>query len=225
MGGSAIVRSLSWFVLLGLLVFGSAGTLAWPQAWVFLALFISCSIALGLWLKQADPELLAERMKSPLSAEQSLRERVVIVMLLVWFAVWLVIMGLDVRFGWSAGVPVWAEVLGAVLIVVAFWGWVRVLQANRFASVQVRVQSERGQTVASNGPYAIVRHPMYSFALLLMIGTPLLLGAWWGLVGSLVAVLLLAARTLGEEAVLLKGLPGYREYTKKVRFRLLPWIW
>jgi protein-S-isoprenylcysteine O-methyltransferase Ste14 len=89
----------------------------------------------------------------------------------------------------------------------------------------VRVQSERGQIVASNGPYAIVRHPMYSFALLLMIGTPLLLGAWWGLVGSLVAILLLAARTLGEEDVLLKGLPGYREYTKKVRFRLLPWIW
>jgi len=225
MGGSAIVRSVSWFVLLGLLVFGSAGTLAWPQAWVFLALFISCSIALGLWLKQADPELLAERMKSPLSGEQTLRERVVIVMLLIWFAVWLVIMGLDFRFGWSGSVPVWAEMLGAVLIVVAFWGWVRVLQANRFASVQVRVQSERGQIVASNGPYAIVRHPMYSFALLLMIGTPLLLGAWWGLVGSLVAILLLAARTLGEEDVLLKGLPGYREYTKKVRFRLLPWIW
>jgi protein-S-isoprenylcysteine O-methyltransferase Ste14 len=180
---------------------------------------------MGVWLKRTDPELLAERMKSPFSGDQSLRDRIVIVLVMVWFAVWLVVMGLDVRFGWSGGVPVWAEVLGAVLILAAFWGWVRVLQANRFASPQVRVQPERGQSVASSGPYAVVRHPMYSFALLLMIGAPLLLSAWWGLVASLVALLLLAARTLGEEAVLLTGLAGYREYTEKVRFRLLPWIW
>jgi protein-S-isoprenylcysteine O-methyltransferase Ste14 len=180
---------------------------------------------MGVWLKRTDPELLAERMKSPFSGDQSLRDRIVIVLVMVWFAVWLVVMGLDARFGWSGGVPVWAEVLGVVLILAAFWGWVRVLQANRFASVQVRVQSERGQSVASSGPYAVVRHPMYSFALLLMIGAPLLLSAWWGLVASLVAFPLLAARTLGEEAVLLTGLAGYREYTEKVRFRLLPWIW
>jgi protein-S-isoprenylcysteine O-methyltransferase Ste14 len=225
MRGLAVVRSATWFILLGLILFGSAGTLAWPQAWVFLALFILCSVAMGLWLKRADPELLAERMKSPLSGDQSLRDRVVVVVLMVWFAVWLAVMGLDIRFGWSGGVPAWAEVLGAVLIVAAFWGWARVLQANRFASVQVRLQSERGQSVVSSGPYAVVRHPMYSFVLLLMIGAPLLLSAWWGLVASLAALPLLAARTLGEEAVLLTGLTGYREYTEKVRFRLLPWIW
>jgi protein-S-isoprenylcysteine O-methyltransferase Ste14 len=220
-----VVRSAAWFVLLGLILFGSAGTLAWPQGWIFLAIFVSSSVALGIWLKQTDPELLAERMKSPLSGDQGLRDRIVIVVIMVWFVVWLVIMGLDVRFGWSGPAPFWVEGLGAVLILAAFWGWVRVLDANRFASVQVRVQSERGQTVASSGPYAVVRHPMYSFTLLLMIGAPLLLGAWWGLVGSLVALPLLAARTLGEEAVLLEGLPGYRDYTEKVRFRLLPWIW
>jgi protein-S-isoprenylcysteine O-methyltransferase Ste14 len=225
MCGPAVVRSLTWFVLLGLTLFGSAGTLAWPQAWVFLALFILCSAAMGLWLKRTDPELLAERMKSPLSGDQSLRDRVVIMVIMVWFVVRLIVMGLDVRFGWSGGVPVWAEMLGAVLIIAAIWGWARVLQANRFASVQVRVQSERGQSVASSGPYAVVRHPMYSFALLLMMGAPLLLSAWWGLAASLVALPLLAARTLGEEAVLLTGLTGYREYTKKVRVRLLPWIW
>jgi protein-S-isoprenylcysteine O-methyltransferase Ste14 len=180
---------------------------------------------MGLWLRWSDPELLAERMKSPLNGDQRPRDRVVTVMVMVWFATWLVVMGLDVRFGWSGGVPRWAEVVGAVLILTAFWGWVRVLQANRFASVQVRVQAERGQSVASSGPYAVVRHPMYSFALLLMIGTPLLLSSWWGLVGSIVAFPLLAARALGEEAVLITGLTGYREYTEKVRFRLLPWIW
>jgi protein-S-isoprenylcysteine O-methyltransferase Ste14 len=224
MRGPTVVRSVTSFVLLGLILFGSAGTLAWPQAWVFLAFFILCSVGMGLWLMRTDPELLAERMKSPFSGDQSLRDRIVIAVLMVWFAVWLVVMGLDVRFGRSSDVPVWAEVLGAVLILAAFWGWVRVLQANRFASVQVRVQAERGQSVASTGPYAVVRHPMYSFALLLMVGAPLLLSAWWGLVASLVAFPLLVARTLGEEAVLLTGLAGYREYTEKVRFRLLPWI-
>ena len=99
MQGPAIVRSVTWFVFLGLILFGSAGTLAWPQAWVFLALFIVCSVAMGLWLKRTDPELLAERMKSPLSGDQSLRDRVVIVMVMIWFAVWLVVMGLDVRLG------------------------------------------------------------------------------------------------------------------------------
>ena len=170
MRGPAVVRSVISFVLLGLILFGSAGTLAWPQAWVFLALFILCSVGMGVWLKRTDPELLAERMKSPFSGDQSLRDRIVIVLVMVWFAVWLVVMGLDVRFGWSGAVPVWAEVLGAVLILAAFWGWVRVLQANRFASPQVRVQPERGQRVASSGPYAIVRHPMYSFASALASG-------------------------------------------------------
>jgi protein-S-isoprenylcysteine O-methyltransferase Ste14 len=178
------------------ILFGSAGTLVWPQAWVFLAHFISCSVAMGLWLERTDPELLVERMKSPFSGEQSLRDRIMIVVFMGWFAVWLVVMGLDVRFGWSGGVPSGGEILGAVLILAAIWGWVRVLHANRFASVQVRVQSERGQSVASSGSYAVMRHPMYSFALLLMIGAPLLLSAWWGLAASVVALPLLAARSL-----------------------------
>ncbi|MBO0710835.1 MAG: isoprenylcysteine carboxylmethyltransferase family protein [Acetobacteraceae bacterium] len=221
----AVAGSGVWFVLVVLILFGSAGTLAWPQAWVFLALFIALSTALGLWLRRTDPELFEERMKSPVSADQRPRDRVIVLAILAWFVLWLAVMGLDVRFGWSVPVPAWAEALGAVLVVVAFWGWVRVLAANRFASVKVRVQSERGQSVASTGPYALVRHPMYAFSLLLMIGAPLLLNALWGLAGIVVAVPLLAVRALGEEAVLLDGLPGYRSYAETVRFRLLPGIW
>jgi protein-S-isoprenylcysteine O-methyltransferase Ste14 len=117
------------------------------------------------------------------------------------------------------------QAFGAALVVVAFWGFASVLRANSFAAITVRVQGERGQTVVSTGPYAVVRHPMYAYALLLMVGAPLLLGSLWGLAGLVVFLPLLAARALGEEAVLTEGLPGYRDYASRVRSRLLPGIW
>lgn len=211
--------------LLGLLLFLPAGTLAWPQAWVFLAIFIGCSVGIGVWLLKTDTDLLAERMKSPLSPDQKPRDRTVMVVLAIGFVVWFVFMALDARrFAWSH-TPPWAQMLGALLIVAAFYGWFLVLRTNRFAATTVRLQEERGQTVISTGPYALVRHPMYSYALLLMIGTPLLLGSLWGLLGLLLFVPLLGLRALGEEAMLMDGLPGYRNYAAKVRFRLLPGIW
>jgi protein-S-isoprenylcysteine O-methyltransferase Ste14 len=221
----AVVQNLAFTVLLGLMLFLPAGTLAWPQGWIFLALFVGCSQATGLWLLKRDPALLAERMKSPFSADQRPRDRAIIVAIMALLCAWIVFMPLDARrFGWSH-TPPWAQVIGAVLIVAAFWGWVGVLRANSFASVKVRVQQERGQTVISTGPYAVVRHPMYSYVLLLLIGAPLLLGSLWGLLGLVVVVPLLAARALGEEEVLMDGLPGYREYATRVRFRLVPGIW
>ena len=113
----------------------------------------------------------------------------------------------------------------ALMILVAFIGWVGVLAANSFAATQVRLQPERGQRVISTGPYGVVRHPMYAYSLLLMIGAPLLLGSLWGLLGLALFVPLLAARLLGEEAMLMEGLPGYRDYAAKVRFRLVPGVW
>jgi protein-S-isoprenylcysteine O-methyltransferase Ste14 len=221
----AVVQNLTFTVLLGALLFLPAGTLAWPQGWIFLVLFVACSQATGLWLLKTDPALLAERMKSPFSADQRPRDRAIIVVIMVFLCAWLVFMPLDARrFGWSH-TPLWAQVIGAVLIVAAFWGWVGVLRANSFASVKVRVQQERGQTVISTGPYAVVRHPMYGYVLPLLVGTPLLLGSLWGLLGIVVVMPLLAARALGEEDVLMDGLPGYRDYAAKVRFRLVPGIW
>lgn len=220
-----VVHTLAFVVLLGLLLFLPAGTLAWPQAWVFMALFIGCSEAIGVWLKKSDPALLAARMKSPLSADQKPSDRAVMGAILVVFCGWFVFMAIDARrFGWSH-TPLWAQALGAALIVGAFYGWIGVLRANSFAAVTVRLQKERGQTVISTGPYAVVRHPMYSYAVLLMIGAPLLLGSLWGLLGVVVLLPLLAARALGEEVMLMDGLPGYREYAAKVRFRLLPGVW
>jgi protein-S-isoprenylcysteine O-methyltransferase Ste14 len=208
-----------------LLLFVPAGTLVWPQAWGFLALFVACGAATGVWLRKTNPDLLAERMKSPLSAGQKPRDRAVMAAILIGMAGWLVFMALDARrFGWSH-TPLWAQGLGAALIVGAFYGWMGVLRANSFAAVQVRLQQERGQTVISSGPYAVVRHPMYAYAVLLFVGAPLLLGSLWGLAGLVLLMPLLAARALGEEAMLIDGLPGYREYAAKVRFRLIPGVW
>ena len=134
-------------------------------------------------------------------------------------------MALDARrFGWSH-TPLWAQMLGAGLIVAAFWGWFRVLRANSFATTTIQLQRERGQTVVTTGPYAVVRHPMYAYDILLLLGAPLLLGSLWGLAALVVFVPLLAARALGEEALLLARLPGYADYARKVRFRLAPGIW
>ncbi|MBN9562654.1 MAG: isoprenylcysteine carboxylmethyltransferase family protein [Alphaproteobacteria bacterium] len=221
----AVVQNLAFAVIFALLLFLPAGTWAWPQGWIFLAIFFGCSQATGLWLRKTNPALLAERMKSPFSADQRPLDRAIIVAIMVCLCAWLVFMPLDAcRFGWSH-TPLWAQVIGAVLILGAFWGWVGVLRANSFASVKVRVQQERGQTVVSTGPYAIVRHPMYSYVLPLLIGTPLLLGSLWGLLGVAIVMPLLALRALGEEAVLKDGLPGYRAYADKVRFRLIPGLW
>jgi protein-S-isoprenylcysteine O-methyltransferase Ste14 len=220
-----IARSVGFAVVLGVLLFLPAGTLAWPQAWVFIILFNGSGLAVGVWLMKADPGLLASRMKSPLSREQKERDRAVMAVLLGIFCGWFVLMALDARrFSWSM-TPLWAQVLGAVLISVAFLGWIWVLQANSFAAVTIGLQRERGQAVISSGPYARVRHPMYSYSLLLMIGAPLLLGSLWGLIGLLLFVPLLAARIVGEEAVLRDGLAGYPEYVAKVRFRLVPGVW
>ena len=226
----AIIRSMliqtGVSLVLGiLLLFLPAGTLAWPQGWIFLALFFGCSQATGLWLLRRDPALLAERMKSPFSTDQKLRDRVVIGAILLGMCLWLVFMALDARrFGWSH-VPSWVEAIGAALILGAFYAWTGVLRENTFATVAVRLQAERGQTVISTGPYAVVRHPMYADALFFMIGVPLLLGSWWGLLGVVLLMPLLVLRVLGEEAMLMDGLPGYREYAAKVRFRLVPGIW
>lgn len=222
---SMILQTTGALTLSAFLMFLPAGTFAWPQGWLFLALFFGLSQAMGLWLLRTDPALLAARMRSPLSGDQAPRDRVVIVAILAGFVAWLVFMALDAkRFGWSHA-PAWAQVVGAVLIVAAFWGWMEVLRVNTFAATTIQLQAERGQTVISSGPYALVRHPMYAFALFLMVGAPLLLGSLWGLAWLGLFVPLLAARALGEEVMLTAGLEGYADYARRVRFRMVPGIW
>jgi protein-S-isoprenylcysteine O-methyltransferase Ste14 len=222
---SMVVQSITGLIASALLLFLPAGTLAWPQGWAFLLLFFASSEATGLWLARHDPALLAERMKSPVTADQKPRDRAVMIVIFVAFIGWIAFMALDARrFRWSQ-TPLWAQILGGCLMVAAFWGWFRVLQTNSFAATTIRLQADRGQTVITKGPYAVVRHPMYACTILFMVGSPLLLGSLWGLAGLVLFLPLMAARAMGEEAMLLEGLAGYADYRRKVRFRLIPGIW
>ena len=225
MSPGTIAQSLALNLILILLLFGGAGTLAWPEAWIFIVVFNVGTQATGIWLARHDPELLAERRKTPADRGQKPRDRVAMAGLLVVTAAWLVLMAFDARrFAWSH-VPVRLEAIGALLIIVVFFAWIGVLRANSFASARVRLQPERGQTVATTGPYAFVRHPMYSYTLLFLLGLPLLLGSLWGIPMALVFVAMLVTRTVGEEKMLNDGLPGYREYAARVHYRLVPGVW
>jgi len=228
--GAKLIPKLLLQIVLMLLVFaailfGAAGTGDWPTGWAFLGLFAVLTLAISLWLAGVDPGLLAERMKSPVQKGQKPWDRLFLLVVAVGYFAWLALMAWDARrMAWSH-IPVGVQVAGALLIVASFLGIAWVYRTNSFAAPVIRIQAERRQTVVSSGPYAVVRHPMYAFALLQFVGGPLMLGSWWGLAGVAPIVLALAARTLGEERMLRAELPGYEDYARRVRWRYAPGIW
>jgi protein-S-isoprenylcysteine O-methyltransferase Ste14 len=210
--------------VMGAVLFGAAGALDWAGGWYFLSLFTALSVAVSLWLLKADPALLEERLKPVVRTEQKPWDRVFMAFAGLGFLGWLALMGIDARMGWSHAPPL-AQVAGAALLIASFVGIAWVYRENSFASPVVRIQRERGQGVVSTGPYAIVRHPMYAFALLMFIGAPLLAGSWWAIAFAPIAALGLAIRTLGEERMLKAELPGYEAYARRVRWRFAPGLW
>ncbi len=220
-----------WFALLatdgviGALLFGAAGTLHWPAAWVFLVEVTGSTIALTVAMARNDPALLAERMKPPLQREQAPFDRILMPLLLVLFPLWLILMGLDAgRFHWSA-VPVWLQALGGVTFLGAMWIVHLAVRSNTFAAPVVKIATDRGQHVISAGPYAIVRHPMYAGVLVYFGSVPLLLGSWYGCAGAIVLGALVALRAVLEERELTQKLEGYAAYAAQVRYRLVPFLW
>ena len=206
------------------LLFGAAGTLRWPAAWAYLVLFFSLTVGLMLWLARYNPALLAERMKPPIQQGQPLWDRVLLLVLIALFPAWLVVMGLDVRFGWSA-VPIWLQWAGAAGVVLSLWVMGLVFRENTFLAPVVRIQAERGHSVVSTGPYAVVRHPLYTAALVWLAASALMLGSWWGLAAGGLVWLVLAIRTVLEDRELHRSLPGYADYARRVRYRLVPLLW
>ena len=220
-----IQKSVTGFAIMLVLLFVPAGTLAWPAGWALLIEFSIASTLITRWLLRHNPELLAERMAPLIQRDQKPWDKVLMTAFLFLWCAWLVVMSLDAaRFGWSH-VSLWLQALGAVAIAVGMYITFLTMRANTFASPVVKIQAARGHRVVSDGPYAIVRHPMYGGALLLIAGIPLLLGSWWGLAMALVIVLLLAARAVMEERTLMAELPGYSDYAARVRYRLIPGVW
>ncbi len=221
----ALVGQLAYlFLFFALPLFLAAGTIAWLAGWVFLVLFFSFVAAISLWLLRRNPGLLKERM-TMFRPDQKAWDKVFFVLLYVVFIAWLVLMPLDaVRFHWSQ-VPVWLQVAGAIILVCSFYLFFATFRENSYLSPMVRIQKDRGQTVVSTGPYHYVRHPMYAAALLLMLGTALLLGSWYGLLMVLIFAGMIAGRAVLEERTLQHELQGYDTYMAQVKYRLIPHVW
>jgi protein-S-isoprenylcysteine O-methyltransferase Ste14 len=219
-----LFQTLAWIFFFAVLLFVPAGTLNWPGAWVFLGFMVASGLGFGGWLARTDPGLLAERMRPPIRADQPAADKRLLAVFFAVILVWFITMGLDERFH-PGRMPLALQVLGLALLIASnvFIMWV--FRTNTFAAAVVRVQSERGHHVISSGPYAFVRHPMYSGAVPFMVGIALLVGSWWGAAISPIFALLFGARTLIEERTLMTGLPGYADYAARVRYRLLPALW
>jgi protein-S-isoprenylcysteine O-methyltransferase Ste14 len=206
---------------IGLLLFITAGTIYYWQAWIYLAFFFGFSFFITLYLMRKDPALLARRVSGGPTAEKRKVERIIMVFASLGFIALLVIPALDRRRQWSQ-VPYTITIMGYLLFVI---GWIIIFfvyRENSFASATIEVAGD--QKVISTGPYAIVRHPMYAGALLYCFGTPLALGSYWGLLALAFMMPFLLWRLLDEEKLLSENLPGYAEYCKKVRWRLMPGV-
>ena len=222
------MKALVWlvmsFLVTALVLFLAAGTIAWPAGWIDLILLYGW-LLVGIWLLlKYNPGLLEERINLSQS-NQKAWDKVFILLFYLFFFAWLVLMPLDaVRFHWSQ-VPLVLQVAGAVALVGSFFLISLTFRENSFLSPTVRIQGERGQTVISTGPYQYVRHPMYAGGLLLFLGTPLLLGSWYGLLLVLVMIPGGAVRAVLEERVLREELSGYEAYMAQVKYRLIPYVW
>lgn len=201
-----------------------AGIAAWPSAWIFLGLWLGFWFVILVWLFRQNPDLFWERMNVR-TADQKGWDKIVGPLIYVAMFLWLLFTAFDAaRFHWSP-VPAWLQVAGCLILLLSFALFFLTFRANAFLSPLVRIQKDRGQTVISTGPYRYVRHPMYAATLVFIVGTPLLLGAWFGLFGGPLVAAVLAWRSVLEEKSLQRDLPGYREYTERVRYRLIPFLW
>ena len=218
----AFTGMLQLAIVLGLTIFLPAWTLDYWQAWILVAIFFACTLAVTLYLMKNDPKLLERRVKAGVGAEKERSQNIIQAFAAVVFIAIFVVSALDHRFGWST-VPLSLIALGDFLIVLGFYLVFLVFKENTFASGTIEVGAE--QKVIATGPYALVRHPMYIGALVMLVGVPLALGSLWGLVAVVPMVFVLIARLLDEEKFLAKNLAGYSEYQGKVRHRLVPLIW
>ena len=218
----------SWRRLLGFipfqagLIFLPALTFDYWQGWVYLGLFVTCCTLITASLLKHDPALVARRLEvGPKAEREPAQKRIQWLASLCLLGLYIV-SALDYGQAWSF-VPLGIVLLGDLLSVLGFAVMYRVFRENSFAAAIVTV--EAGQRVISTGPYAWVRHPMYAGALLLFLGTPLALGSWWGLTVYIPSVAVLVARLRDDEQFLMRNLPGYAGYCRRVRFRLAPGLW
>jgi protein-S-isoprenylcysteine O-methyltransferase Ste14 len=222
LAGRTILGFTQLIVFLGVALFVPAWTLDFWQAWVYIFVFAGAAALITVYLWNHDRKLLESRVKAGPGAEKEKNQKLIQVFASLAFIATLVLPSLDRHFLWSR-VPLAFIVGGDALVALGFLAVFIVYKENTFTSATIEVAA--GQRVISTGPYAIVRHPMYAGALLMLFATPIALGSWWGLTMFIPMALVIVLRLRDEEIFLQKRLPGYREYCGKVRFHLVPYIW
>jgi protein-S-isoprenylcysteine O-methyltransferase Ste14 len=220
--GKAIRSMLQFQIFVAVIIFLSAWSLRFWQGWLFWLVFSVLVWWITLYFLRHDPDLIARRMKAGPSAEQRTTQKFVQALAIILAAALVVVPGLDHHFGWSSvSAPI--SLIADAMVVLGFAIIFQVFKANSFAASTIKVEAE--QRVISTGPYAMVRHPMYSGASIALIATPLALGSLCGLPAALLLIAVLVVRLLDEERYLAANLAGYDSYRSKVRFRLVPMIW
>jgi protein-S-isoprenylcysteine O-methyltransferase Ste14 len=218
----AFARLLLVLLAMAVLLFFSAWTLDYWEAWTFLAVYSASSLAITFYLMKKDPNLLARRMRGGPTAEKEPTQKIIMFFASLGFIALLVFPALDHRFAWSHLQP-YVALAGDVLVALGFLAVFFVFKENPFTSATIELAPD--QRVISTGPYALVRHPMYAAALVMLLGIPVALGSWWGLLVILVMMPALIWRLFEEEKFLSRNLSGYVEYQNKVRYRLIPLVW
>lgn len=216
---NALIKVTLGILLVGAMIFLPAGTLAFAKGWLLMALLFIPMMVAGFVMLFKSPELLKKRLDAKeKQGEQKLVVGISGLMFIAGFAV----AGFDYRFSWSK-MPIAVTVVASVLFLVAYALYAEVLRENAYLSRTVKV--EEGQTVINTGLYGIVRHPMYAATILLFLMMPLVLGSWYAAIIFLAYPVLIVVRLRGEEKLLLKALPGYAQYRKKVKYRIIPFVW
>ena len=216
---SALTKFLLGLVLVGVILFLPAGSFSFMGGWLFIALLFIPMIFLGAVLLIKAPDLLAKRLDAK---EKEDTQKGVVALSGLLFLAGFIVAGLDFRFGWSH-VPTWLVITASVVLLVSYALYAEVMRENAYLSRIIEVQE--GQKVVSTGLYGIVRHPMYAVTVWLFLSIPLVLGSFWSLLCFLHYPILIIIRILNEEKVLTEGLDGYADYKKKVKYRLIPFIW
>ena len=216
---SALIKFIIGLLFVGGLLFLPAGSLAYMNAWLFIGLLFLPMLILGAILLFKAPDLLKKRLNA--KEEEDTQKGVVAVSALVFIAGF-VVAGLDFRFGWSY-VPMWVIIIASVILLISYALYAEVMRENAYLSRTIEVQEN--QTVVDTGLYGVVRHPMYAATVWLFLAIPVVLGSWWALLCFAPYVLVIVIRIHNEEKVLTQGLAGYAEYKKRVKYRLIPWIW
>lgn len=208
---------------LAIMLFSTAGTIRWPQAWAFLIIIMSSLVPIAIGLAKHDPDLLEERLKL-VHSDQPAWDRALLNTIIAAIIAWLAVPGLDYRYNWSL-TPAWLQFTGGMLIPVLLYLQYAVMRQNTFLAPTVKLQNDRRHEVITTGAYALVRHPFYALIIPLFPSIGLLLGSWWAVMLSLPLASLFAYRAIREEQYLRRELKGYADYMKQTRFRLIPFVW